>query len=182
MTWTLGYIGLVRLVKKFTKISLDLGWSKPTRIKVNLHLCIKIEMFLCHTMLDLATYEIMWFAGWVVCWFGSLMMVLSLSGAQDPQVGSVLISTDASSRLYSFELELIHNGLNNLLKCICKQDKHMPMTLQAMAFYISYLCNHNITTSGMNYEMYHWLFIFSTNAYCPRYYLEGVYLILTTLF
>ena len=66
MTWTLGYIGFVRLVKKFTKVSLDLGWSKPTRIKVNLHLCIKIEMFLCHHVLDhLATYEIMWFAGWV---------------------------------------------------------------------------------------------------------------------
>lgn len=162
-------------------------------------------MFSCHHVLDRATYEIMWFAGWVLCWFGSLMMVLSLSGAQDPQVGSVLISTYASSRLWTrdltihplfsflfffrgagcgevpFELELIHNGLNNLLKCICKQDKHMPMTSQAMEFYISYLCNHNITTFGMNYEMYHWLFIFSTNAYCPCYYLEGVYLILTTL-
>ncbi|KAL0013316.1 hypothetical protein SO802_000385 [Lithocarpus litseifolius] len=37
-------------------------------------------------------------------------MVLSLSGAQDPQV------------------------------------KHMPMTLQATAFYILYLCKHNIAT------------------------------------
>ena len=45
-----------------------------------------------------------------------------------------------------FELELICNGLNDLLKCIWNQDKHMPMTLQAMAFYILYLCKHNIAT------------------------------------
>ena len=43
------------------------------------------------------------------------------------------------------ELELIGNSLNQCFKSdVQTEDKHVPMTFQAMAFYISYLCNHNI--------------------------------------